>query len=110
MIQLIASLALALTSLLGSTPAPAPAPAPVAVEVPTCSTMGSDFQCDEERALWAAQNVIPYYTDAFRVTYLTTRLDGVEPVDGPLTFHVQDWEFPNMYHVFELQYAPTTYA
>lgn len=102
MFNTLAALVLAFTGLFAGAPV---SETVQATPAPHCATMGENFQCDEERAMEAMEPYADIWED-FNVTYLTTRLDGVEPVDGPHMTHVQDSEFPNMYHVYTLTYAP----
>lgn len=93
----LSALALAFAAMFG------PASTPV-VEAPQCATMGEIFQCDEERALSLSSADI--WEKDFNLTYVTTRLDGVQPVVGADMLALQDPEFPSMWHVYNLRYAP----
>lgn len=96
----LSALALAVVTMCAPVSAPVE-PAPVA---PTCSTMGPNFQCDEERALSASS--VDIWEENFNLSYITTRTDGIKPVVNPDMVAIQDDEFPNMYHVFSMRYAP----
>ena len=84
--------------------APVSVPVEPASVAPTCANMGTNFQCDEERALSATS--VDIWEENFNLTYITTRTDGIKPVVNPDMVVIRDDEFPNMYHVFNMRYAP----
>lgn len=93
----LSALALAFAAMFGLTPT-------TVEETPQCATMGATFQCDETRAL--SMSSVAIWEKDFNLTYVTTRLDGVQPVVGDDMVTLQDPETPNMWHVFNRRYAP----
>lgn len=93
MFSIIATVALSLTL----------STAPVA-DAPHCATMGATFQCEEERAMELSG--VDIWERDFNLTYVTTRLDGIKPSLNDNMTALQDDDFPNMWHVYSLRYAP----
>lgn len=100
----LSALALAAAALFS----PISAPAESAPVVPPCATMGASFQCDGGRAL--SHPSVEIWEKDFNLSYVTTRVDGVEPVVTEQMVVLRDAEFPNMYHVFNRRFAPTLYV
>lgn len=74
----------------------------------TCANMGTNFQCDEVRAL--SQSSVDIWEENSNLTYITTGTDGITPAVNENMVAIRDDESPNMYHVFNKQNAPRLYV
>lgn len=101
--KFVSALALSV-AMLSFVPAPSADPVEDAPVTLTCATMGDNFQCDEERAL--SHPSVEIWEENFNLTYITTRTDGTVPVVGEQMLTLQDTEFPSMYHVYSMRFAP----